>query len=85
MTDVRPANRPRGKNNGSPFARWADACGLSIATIAAKLGVQKAMVYRYRDGNAKPGRERAAKIAELTDGFVSVASWDAKPSRKVKP
>ena len=75
----RPPTKPTNR-----FARWFDGAGMHVDDIAAALGVKKACVYNYRSGYRKPQREIAVKIADLTDGKVSVRSWDQKPL-KVKP
>lgn len=74
--EARPAHRPRSKATGA-FAKWLDGCGMTVAQVATKIGVTPAVVYNYRVGRFKPGREASAKIEEISDGAVPVSSWDA--------
>lgn len=48
---------------------------LTLAAVAAQLGVDKATVHRWRVGKARPDYERAAQVAEWSGGKVPVAAW----------
>jgi len=78
-TRKRPPHRPRSPQSNT-FAKWLDACGFPVRDVAKLVGVTPAIVYNLRVGRYRPGRRVAARIEAISDGAVSVASWDRKAS-----
>lgn len=87
LTDkTRPGGRPRRKRaQRNAFADWLAKCGKSPEQLAKLLDVSISSVYNARNGYFVPGRDLAVKIAETSDGAVSVESWsDIKPRTRAK-
>lgn len=51
------------------------ARGLSDAELAARLGVSRQTVYRWRRGQAIPGRDEMLAIHRESDGAVTADSF----------
>jgi hypothetical protein len=78
----RTTYRPR-KPRNSVFAKWLDAKGAPLVSeLARRLKVTTAVVYNYRAGHFKPGRERASLIEAISGGLVTVGSWDDRKNKQ---
>lgn len=73
--------RPRSKAPNA-FGRWIESTGLTYEEVAKKLERSIQHVSNLRNGNGKPSRELATKIASISAGAVPASSWD-KPKRRV--
>lgn len=96
-----PGGRPRETRAPSnAFAEWLASCGLTPEEVQAKLTkilrrldparwkdrkLSISMVYNARNAYARPGRDLAVAIAELSEDAVSVASWAKSEVRPRKP
>lgn len=87
LTDKsKPGGRPRqSRAPRNAFADWLKGCGMTPEQVAKALGgISVSSVYNARNGYFKPGRDLAAKIEELSQGAVPVASWSKAKSRPRK-
>lgn len=80
------------------FAEWLASCGMSPTEVQDKLTtilrrvdpmrwkapkkLSISMIYNTRNAYARPGRDLANAIAELSEGAVPTTSW---PARSVRP
>jgi hypothetical protein len=78
--EQRPVGRPRQPlpdvEQPNDFAQWMAERGIDVETVAKLLCVSTAAVYGWRRGNRPPSRKMAVRISRMTDGEVSVESWD---------
>lgn len=54
---------------------FLSASEITDGEFAAKVGVSRSMVNRYRHNQATPSLSLAAKIERATDGAVPMSSW----------
>lgn len=54
------------------MTNWSDE---QIEAFAKAIPTSVGYLRQYKYGNRSPNRERAKKIAELTNGSVSLADW----------
>jgi hypothetical protein len=57
------------------FVAWLEASGLRWPDVAAQLGISLNTVYNLRYGQ-RPSLRVAVAIAKLSEGAVSVESWE---------
>ena len=62
--------------NDNAFRRWMDRTARSPAGIAIEFGLAKSYVYQLLDGTATPGRRLAIRIQMVSQGKVTIESWD---------
>lgn len=55
---------------------WREALGLNQSEAARRLGMDQSYLCKLERGSRKPGRTLALLIERITEGRVSVASWD---------
>ena len=96
-----PGGRPREtRAPANAFAEWLATCNMTptqvqeeLTKIVRKLDPSKgrdwqlsiSMVYNCRNAYARPGRDLANAIAELTNGAVPTTSWPSTAVRPRKP
>ena len=66
----------RKKNGADLLSVYLKREGLSLRVFAEHVECSKSLVGALKNGNAKPGRSLAVRIAEFTDQEVPVAAWD---------
>ena len=59
------------------LADYLEHHDVSVADLAAELGVSVQAVYRYKDGSRMPRPRIMRQIEELTEGLVGIADWYA--------
>lgn len=73
----RPASAyPSGVEKPNVFAEWLVKKEIGVNTAAGLFGVSTSTIYGWRRGTRPPSRRAAALIERVTDGAVSVSSWD---------
>lgn len=77
----RKEHKPKGRRSrvrpatNTKFGEWLRASGYSPIEIAEALGVGRSAVYNLRNGDFKPGRDLAVKIAVMTRDTVRPEDW----------
>ena len=70
--------RTRKSTDDHPLIRWAHARGITRAQLAHKIGVDPMSVYFWTSGKEVPRLVHAIKIQDMTDGYITAASWVRK-------
>jgi hypothetical protein len=95
-----PGGRPRAtRAPANAFAAWLATCGMTPSEVQDRLTailrradpsrwkekeLSISMIYNTRNAYARPGRDLANAIAELSKGKVPTTSWPAKSVRPRK-
>lgn len=58
-----------------PLLNYMKQWGLTDRTMAKRVGVSYSSIYNWRTGRSYPTVDKAIKLERLTDGAVSVYSW----------
>jgi len=66
----------RKKNGADLLSSFLEREGLSLRVFAEHVECSKSLVGALKNGNAKPGRSLAVRIADITGQEVPVAAWD---------
>ena len=57
--------------NETLLKKWMARTGTSGVQLAKKMGVTSTAVYKWANGEGRPGYDRAVKLSKLTDISVS--------------
>jgi DNA-binding XRE family transcriptional regulator len=58
-----------------PLLNYMKQWGLTDRTMAKRVGVSYSSIYNWRTGRSYPTVDKAIKLERITDGAVSVYSW----------
>lgn len=73
-------SRTRDSKVGSRLGEWRKAKGLTLKSVAEKLGLTSpSTISEYENGNRSPSYASALALQKLTNGSIRVEHWGFDP------